>query len=782
MKSRVGLKQIYIFLVLSLSCNVVLVPAQTRRTGGRQGTQATAASPTKAKAQSCSGAWTGVVNYTRTQTHSNNKTVQRVSGRGEDTTDWQMNYNYKAAVAVVESPEKNGTSAGKASINHTFSSTETVSAKERNSCDRGKTWRVMTGTTTSKTETTATAGGLEANVHVGVNADGTYTVSVALPQIQGKTTGSQSSTYGGQCVPKEGKNLTLPPTETSVDGNSLTTDGSHRVNSGDPNRLSGSYTKTWQNVTETVTWSLQKCGAPLRLIDLKFEHPKYPNFNDWQEVAEQTGTVDGNMVKIKARVLNASGETKFADVKFKETYKGDKWDGARPDAPLEDTAVSVRLEPGEEREVEMVWDSSGYAWFDDGRPRLVQRIKAELEENSKKVDEMTKNLKVAPKPLVLVHGLWSNWRAWESWQNILTTSHSYDWKAFPVGEKPEKGLMNTGGEFLSSGPTNGIFENSQQLGKYIRYAQEELNAWHVDIVAHSMGGLISRHYIHNFMPANSPDGRPQVARIVMLGTPNMGSPCADVMNSAFDLLGKNVEAIRQLKPSVVADFNRVNVNRKGVKFSVLAGNPLPVMCKTVVLNDGVVPVESAHWEIKDKALSKNLHTDLTGTADFSSFVKPRLAIGPKGNHNPEQPELPRYPNQTGHKFDNPYAVRFVNASYVPQTSSVAGVGDDFRATFAKEVKLAPKQSLEIELAVPAGANFGVTFMSGAKVSATLFDDKGAVQGKNLADSPESRGMFRTIFVERGMMAGTWKLKVENTGTEEAVAVIAAWNDAVKMQR
>ena len=37
-----------------------------------------------------------------------------------------------------------------------------------------------------KTETTASAGGLEANVHVGVNADGTYTVSVALPQIQGK--------------------------------------------------------------------------------------------------------------------------------------------------------------------------------------------------------------------------------------------------------------------------------------------------------------------------------------------------------------------------------------------------------------------------------------------------------------------------------------------------------------------------------------------------------------------------------------------------------------------
>jgi hypothetical protein len=58
---------------------------------------------------------------------------------------------------------------------------------------------------------------------------------------------------------------------------------------------------------------------------------------------------------------NASGETKYADVRFKETYKGDKWDGARADAPLADSVVSVRLDPGEEREVELVWDSSGYA-------------------------------------------------------------------------------------------------------------------------------------------------------------------------------------------------------------------------------------------------------------------------------------------------------------------------------------------------------------------------------------------------------------------------------------
>lgn len=750
-------------LLLCLTAGVV--SAQTRRAPAR--TQ-TAAAPSR-QAPACTGAWTGVVTYTRTQSQTNNKTVPRVSGRGEDTTNWEMRYDYRATVSVVEAPERNGSSTGRASVRHSFTSNETVTARERNSCDRGKTWQVMTGTSTSKTETSGSASGLEANVGVGLNTDGTYTVSVGVPQIKGRTTGQQTSTYSGQCVPKEGRNLSLPPTETSIDGNSLTTDGTHRFDPTGPNRLSGSYSRMWQNVTETLSWNLQKCGAPLRLIELKFEHPKFPNFDDWQEIAEQTGTIDGNLVRLKAKVLNASGETKYAEVKFKETYKGDKWDGARADAPLKDTSVSIRLEPGEEREVEAVWDSSGYAWYDDGRPRLVQRIKVEMEENGRKTDELTKNLKVAPKPIVLVHGLWSNWRAWESWQNILTTAHSYDWKAFPVGERADKGLLNTGGEFLSSGPTNGIFENSQQVGRYIRFAQEERNAWHVDVVAHSMGGLITRHYIHHFMPPSA-DGRPQVAHLVMLGTPNMGSPCADVMNTTFEVLGKTVEAVRQLKPSVVAEFNRVTTNRKGVKFSVLAGNSLPVMCKTVVWNDGVVPVESAIWQIRDHALSKSIHTDLTGTNDFSNFVKPRLAIGPKGDHAPEsQAQIIR---------QEPFAPIFVNAAYVTRKGFALVADEEFRPTFARELRLAPKQSIELEIPVAAGASFGVTFMAGAHVSATLTDDKGAPRGSNLAGTPESRGFFRTIFVDRNVTAGTWRLRFENTGTLEATAVIAAWNDAV----
>ncbi|MBK8813777.1 MAG: alpha/beta hydrolase [Acidobacteria bacterium] len=738
-------------LVILLSVFVTGIHAQSRRPG-------------LSSKSACSGAWTGNVTYSRRQTMSDHKVTQRVSNRGKDTRDWEMKYDYKASVAVLESPEKDGSNIGKARIEHSFTTTETVLAQEENSCDRGKSFQVMTGNFVSKSVATGNASNVEASIGVGVNSDGTYSVSVGLPQIRGMVSGSETSQFAGQCQPKEGKNVTMPSTATNIDGNSMTTDGSHRINPSDPNRISGSWSQTNLGVTETISWTLEKCGAPLRISDLQFEDMKFPNWNDWQEIVEQRGTIDGNLVKIKAKILNTSGETKFADLRLKETYKGDKWDGARPDAPLQDQVLSVRVDANSEETVEMVWDSSGYAWFDDGRPRLLQRIKAELEENDKKIDELTKNLKIAPKPVVLVHGLWSNWKAWESWQNILTTVHSYDWKAFPVGEKSEKGVMNTGKEFMSSEQTASIGDNARQLESYVRYAQEDRNAWHVDIVAHSMGGLISRYYISQIMEANSPDGRPKVSHLIMLGTPNMGSPCADVMDIAFGMVGKSVEAVRQLTPGYVSGFNRINTQRKGVKFSALAGNPLPTMCKEIVANDGVVSVPSAKWIVKDTAESGNIHTDLTGTSDFSSFVKPRLAIGPKGNHDPEIPT-------TSSRMQNSEA-GLVNVAYRPDT--LANVITSSDIDFARAVKIAPKQSVEIEIPVAEAMNFGLTFMAVPDVSASLIDDKSTVVGKNLAKTPEASGWFRSIFFDRPTSTGTWKLRLENTSEFSAEIVLATW--------
>jgi hypothetical protein len=272
------------------------------------------------------------------------------------------------------------------------------------------------------------------------------------------------------------------------------------------------------------------------------------------------------------------------------------------------------------------------------------------------------------------------------------------------------------------------------------------------------------------MPVNVPDGRPKVEHLIMLGTPNLGSPCADVMNLAFELAGKTVEAVRQLQTDYVAGFNRVNIDRKGVKFSALAGNPLPTMCKSVVWNDGVVSVPSAKWNIADTAETKSIHTDLTGTSDFSTFVKPRLAIGPRGNHNPAMPEIP-----TGLMFraiPNNYGAA-ISMSLI---SIIDPVTDN---STAKYIKIAAKRSATIEGPVSALKNLGVTFMADQTLSLTLLDANGKTIGKNLAGSPESRSIFRSIFVDSPVAPTTWKLIVENTSNEEREFYAVVWNDASK---
>lgn len=584
----------------------------------------------KASASDCTGAWTGVVKYTRTQSMSENTTEDRISGRGQDTRSWEMKYDYKAIVAVVDAPERDGSIVGKATITHSFTSMDTTTAVEKNSCDRGKTWQDMTGTFTSQS-TTSGNGKEDANVHVGISADGSYSVSVGIPPINGIMSGSETATFSGQCKPKEGTNNTFAPTPTSIDGNSLTSDGSHRIDPAEPNQLSGSYTLDLPGGgAETITWNLQKCGAPLRIVELKFEDMKFPKWDDWQEISDQKGTIDGNRVKIKAHILNASGETKSGEIVFKETYKGDHWDSGRPDAPLGDQTFSFTLEGGEEQEVEMLWDSSGYAWFDDGRPRLVQRIKAELREGSKKVDEKTKNLKVAPKPIVFVPGMWTDPGDIEYYQNLLTTTHSYDWKSYGVIDVSSQGTIAGEGTVKEFKSVSTVYDYADNAAKYIENVRKDRNAWHIDMLAHCTGGLVARLYIHKQMET-LPDNLPVVKHLMMLGTPNNGVPCPGLMllSGAFV---DNDQTKKELGEEEIALFNQYVTARKGTKFSALAGNLLPVMCDGPKWHDGFVTVQSATHGIEDVAYTKALHGDMLTTQTFANYVRPHVITGPKGSY------------------------------------------------------------------------------------------------------------------------------------------------------
>jgi pimeloyl-ACP methyl ester carboxylesterase len=791
-------------LCLLLLVSTVLPTFAQRRAGGapRQGSQSAPHSSQKQSAapggQRCQGGWRGVVSFRKIlkdSFESDEPGIRKAKDRIRHKT--LRNYDYAGRAVVDGRNPRNVVAKSKVTITDRDEHWgETRVWETCGSRDPGR-WQIIESTDNRLTE--ARGEGAAEHFFLSVNeAAGTYAFSFRFPEAKGAARRDQRVRRSGFCQPRNNEPSDRGDDDPAVIEGEVARLEDGRFDPRNPQVLSGS--KTWDTSSERVksfayevSWHFTRCPDDLLITDIRFQHPKWPNFQDWRDISEELGTIDGNRVKVVATVLNLSDETKYAGLKFSETYRGDKYNGSRPDETLPDGETSLRLDAGEARDVELVWDTEGQSWFDDSRPHLLHRIKAELTEDGRKRDEKEKPLKIAPRPLVLVHGLWSSAQAWVPlYQNLLTTAHSYHWKAYAVGERPENGRLNTGGAFLSTERTNSVYENADEMAKYVRYAQEESNAWHVDIVAHSTGGLISRLYVHKLMP-DSPDGTPTARNLVMLGTPNAGSQCADVMDMKFRAFGERVQAVRELRPEEVALFNRHVRDRKGVRFSALAGNSLPVMCRNVEWNDGVVSVSSAINGIEDHAFSNDIHTDLTNARNFGNFVLPHLVSGPKKTY-----PLPVRSDPTPlESFEN---IEWGFAPGVPAPGSLTAGLDlrggalgalfvktssrsvDARAPqgggavepFNKEVRLAPKQAVEVELPVTQGPNFGLTFMAPPTVSATLSDEAGAVVGRNTANRPRSGLFFRTIFVRGPVRGGVWRLKLENTATTESVVLLATW--------
>ena len=96
-------------------------------------------------------------------------------------------------------------------------------------------------------------------------------------------------------------------------------------------------------------------------------------------------------------------------------------------------------------------------------------------------------------------------------------------------------------------------------------------------------------------------------------------------------------------------------------------------------------------------------------------------------------------------------------------------------TFSKELRLAPKQILEIELPVETAQNLGLTFTADAPFSVSLVNDKGVVESKSTQDSPTARMMFRSLFTQNPVTKGIWKLKMGNTSDAEQVFLGFSWS-------
>ncbi|MCL5998934.1 MAG: alpha/beta fold hydrolase [Chloroflexi bacterium] len=221
------------------------------------------------------------------------------------------------------------------------------------------------------------------------------------------------------------------------------------------------------------------------------------------------------------------------------------------------------------------FSSSGMAWNEAGTYTPRHTVYATFQPTS--APPMTSNsasFGVRPRPAVLVHGYKDTAASWHTY--AITFLSAISVTGFAVDN------MNTGGSGNPLSPTLTIDANARQLKQYIAQKKMQYGAEQVDVVAHSMGGLITRHYIARYMTDPS-----EIHQLIMLGTPNAGSTTAEavmigahalagnlkpLLTSVLGAFGVRYPAVQELTPGYLEQFNAANYERGLALFYAVAGN------------------------------------------------------------------------------------------------------------------------------------------------------------------------------------------------------------------
>lgn len=167
----------------------------------------------------------------------------------------------------------------------------------------------------------------------------------------------------------------------------------------------------------------------------------------------------------------------------------------------------------------------------------------------------TLRVPVSPRPVVLIHGYTGSAGGMDGLAQLLR-ERGYEPHAVDT--------LSLGDKANPKAPTRSLSENARALRDYINGVRLQTGASMVDLIGHSMGGLVAREYIHSYMPTVPR----AVGQLIMLGTPNAGSPLA----WADVLWGNHRPSSSELVPDYFNSFNSLITERYGVPFHLVAGD------------------------------------------------------------------------------------------------------------------------------------------------------------------------------------------------------------------
>ncbi len=329
----------------------------------------------------------------------------------------------------------------------------------------------------------------------------------------------------------------------------------------------------------------QSSGAVIELLD--------------RNGAKISKLVDGNKVQLSLKLTAAVKAAARADFFL---------------SGLDTAVATCAVAAGEQSCTSPIFAASGWYWAEDGSPRPERLIQVELDGQTQPADVL---VQISPRPVVMVHGFLSNWETWKAYLGPDGYLASLGLQGFAVGDGQVPGLLNTGGNTGdTSGRTNSIAQNAAILKDYIQAVQAQTGAEKVDLLVHSMGGMISRYYLDRVMDNEN------VAQVIFLGTPMAGSACVLPMAALGYLMPASLEILPDYMINV---FNTQIVHRHGIPFYMVAGtlliDPITSPC-TAAPSDTVVGYDSATALLLDDIQQFPLyHGSLTSNSDvFESKV------------------------------------------------------------------------------------------------------------------------------------------------------------------
>ncbi|MGA7692295.1 MAG: alpha/beta fold hydrolase [Nitrososphaeraceae archaeon] len=183
-----------------------------------------------------------------------------------------------------------------------------------------------------------------------------------------------------------------------------------------------------------------------------------------------------------------------------------------------------------------------------------------------------------PLPVLLVHGYAEDAAIWKKWEDMLRKDGI---QFFTVTFKD------------SDDKCGSAKQHAIELEKMVQDIKEQSGAQKINIVGYSKGGLDARVFL------DITDTK-DVANLIMIGTPNAGSPVAETNYAC-------APAVYDLRLGANATKAVINPN---TKYYTIAGNWMPLTQGNLMIpgnDDGLIPVESVESQQYFQSLGRTEH-------------------------------------------------------------------------------------------------------------------------------------------------------------------------------